>query len=184
MISNGAEVLLKELEGVEVQVYQDAVNKSTIGVGHLILHPVDKNLTAITGLKPNQVKFLTLNQVDRLLDLDLKIFEDTIMEWTDRAGISLTQSQFDSLVLFSFNLGLNNLKTSTLLKKVLANDMRGAYNEFSKWVYAGGRVLKGLVERRFIEATIFISDIEPEYHTTNNNTARLLREYFENLRGI
>jgi lysozyme len=184
MISHAAEQLLKELEGVELQVYRDVVGKRTIGVGHLILTPTDKNLTAVTGMPPLMVKSLTMDQVDRLLDLDLKIFEESVLDWVESANIYITQSQFDALVLFAFNLGLNALKNSTLFKKVLANDMKGAHNEFKKWVYAGGKVVKGLVERRFIEATIFASDFHSEYHTSNNNSARLLKEYFENLRGM
>ena len=184
MISTAAKILLKELEGVEISMYKDAVGKRTIGVGHLVLTPTDKNLTAVTGKPPLAVQQLTLEQVDQLLTLDLHIFQDAIMEWTEKGGVNLTQCQFDALVLFAFNLGLNALKTSTLFKKVLAKDMKGAHNEFKKWVYAGGKVLRGLVERRFIEATIFASDFSDEYQTTNNNTARLLKEYFENLRGM
>ena len=133
MISSAAKELLKELEGVEVNAYRDVVGKRTIGVGHLILTPTDKNLTAVTGKLPLAVQSLTLNQVDQLLSLDLRMFEEPILEWTEDAGIDLTQSQFDALVLFAFNLGINALKTSTLMKKVLAKDIKGAHNEFKKW---------------------------------------------------
>ena len=64
-----------------------------------------------------------------------------------------TQGRFDALVDFAFNVGLGNLRSSTLLKLI----QRGASDkeicrEFEKWVYAGGKVLDGLVERREWEA--------------------------------
>lgn len=64
-----------------------------------------------------------------------------------------TQGRFDALVDFGFNVGLGNLRSSTLLKLI----QRGASDkeicrELKKWVYAGGKVLSGLVERRGWEA--------------------------------
>lgn len=64
-----------------------------------------------------------------------------------------TQGRFDALVDFGFNVGLGNLRSSTLLKLI----QRGASDkeicrELKKWVYAGGKVLDGLVARREWEA--------------------------------
>ena len=64
-----------------------------------------------------------------------------------------TQGRFDAIVDFAFNLGLGNLRSSTLLKLIQsgAPDER-VCKELRKWVYAGGRVLSGLVTRREWEA--------------------------------
>lgn len=64
-----------------------------------------------------------------------------------------TQGKFDAIVDFAFNLGLGNLRSSTLLKLIQsgAPDER-VCKELRKWVYAGGRVLSGLVTRREWEA--------------------------------
>ena len=64
-----------------------------------------------------------------------------------------TQGRFDALVDFAFNVGLGNLRSSTLLKLI----QRGASDkeicrELKKWVYAGGKMLDGLVARRGWEA--------------------------------
>ncbi|WP_405045477.1 glycoside hydrolase family protein [Pseudomonas aeruginosa] len=40
---------------------------------------------------------------------------------------------------------------STLLRKLNAGDVRGACAELSRWVYAGGKKLGGLVRRRAAE---------------------------------
>lgn len=53
-----------------------------------------------------------------------------------------------ALLSFSYNLGINNVKTSTLIKKINNNDHIGACNELSKWVYAQKKILNGLVNRR------------------------------------
>lgn len=70
--------------------------------------------------------------------------------------VPLKQWQFDALVSFTFNLGAGNLYSSTLLKKVNRNpDDPSIRDEFEKWVYAGGRVLQGLVDRRKAEADMY-----------------------------
>lgn len=56
-----------------------------------------------------------------------------------------TRAAFTS---FAFNVGTAKFCSSTLAKKARAGDLRGACAELSKWTYAGGRVLPGLVKRR------------------------------------
>ena len=64
-----------------------------------------------------------------------------------------TQGKFDALVDFAYNLGLGNLKSSTLLKKIKAGaPVEDVQAQFRRWVYAKGKVLKGLVKRREWEA--------------------------------
>jgi lysozyme len=68
----------------------------------------------------------------------------------------ITQHQFNALVSFSYNCGLNNLKSSTLLKYVNINPNDPCIeNEFLKWVRAGGKVMKGLITRRTAEANMY-----------------------------
>lgn len=55
---------------------------------------------------------------------------------------------------FTYNLGSGNLASSTLRKRILADDHEGAKAELMKWVKGGGRVLPGLVKRRAAEAAL------------------------------
>ena len=64
-----------------------------------------------------------------------------------------TQSQFDALVSFHYNTGA--IGKATLTRKHLAGDYAGAAREFDRWVYAGGRVMKGLARRRIAEASLY-----------------------------
>ena len=56
-----------------------------------------------------------------------------------------------AIIDFVYNLGSGNLASSTLRKKILANDREGAKEQIVKWVYGGGKVLPGLVRRRNAE---------------------------------
>jgi lysozyme len=55
---------------------------------------------------------------------------------------------------FAYNLGTSRLKSSTLRKKLIAEDWDGARRELMKWVYGGGKKLPGLVKRRAAEAAL------------------------------
>ncbi|HGM8337746.1 TPA: glycoside hydrolase family protein [Pseudomonas aeruginosa] len=48
-------------------------------------------------------------------------------------------------------MGETQFSRSTLLRKLNAGDVKGACAELSRWVYAGGKVYKGLVNRRKAE---------------------------------
>lgn len=56
-----------------------------------------------------------------------------------------TRAAFTS---FAYNVGTGAFCKSTLVRKLNAGDVRGACAELSKWVFAGGRRLPGLVARR------------------------------------
>lgn len=66
-----------------------------------------------------------------------------------------TQAQFDALVSFAYNLGLGNLRSSTLLQKHNAGDYAGAADQFGRWNKAAGKVMKGLSRRRAAEAAVY-----------------------------
>ncbi|MNQ87056.1 Lysozyme RrrD [compost metagenome] len=71
--------------------------------------------------------------------------------------VLFTQEQFDALVSFTYNLGINALKGSTLLRKLNSGDYEGAADEFLKWNKAGGKILSGLTRRREAERMLFLS---------------------------
>lgn len=75
--------------------------------------------------------------------------------------VGLDDHQFSALVSFAYNLGLGNLKRSTLLKKVNRGDFDGAATEFIRWNRAGGKVLDGLTRRRMSEERLWRGEIDP-----------------------
>jgi lysozyme len=76
--------------------------------------------------------------------------------------VPLKQHQFDALVSFAYNVGIGNLRASTLLRKLNAGDSDGAALEFHRWNRSNGKVLPGLVRRRAAEALLFqgIADLD------------------------
>ena len=66
-----------------------------------------------------------------------------------------TQSQFDALVSFAYNVGLSALNDSTLLRLHKAGDYAGAKAQFARWDKNDGKVMKGLARRRAAEAALY-----------------------------
>lgn len=140
-ITNEGINLIKKFEGLRLEAYLCPAGVWTIGYGHT------------KGVKKGQV--ITQLEADNLLKEDLSSFEKGV---TSLIKSNINQNQFDSLVSFAFNLGLANLKSSTLLKKVNANpNDRTIVDEFLKWVYAKKVFLEGLHRRRQAEANLYFT---------------------------
>lgn len=72
---------------------------------------------------------------------------------------SITQSQFNALTSFCYNVGIEGFKRSNLLSRVNDNPMHPKIiEEFYKWVYVKGRVSKGLIRRREAEIELYFSE--------------------------
>lgn len=76
----------------------------------------------------------------------------------DLLAMGMTSGQwgpFNAIVDFAYNLGVGRLQTSTLRRKINAQDWEAAQVELMKWVRGGGKVLPGLVRRRQAECALF-----------------------------
>jgi len=62
--------------------------------------------------------------------------------------------KFNAIVDFAYNLGVGALQTSTLRRKINAQDWEGAREQLKRWVRGGGKVLPGLVKRREAESLL------------------------------
>lgn len=137
-------LLIEQFEGFKPKMYKDAVGLPTIGFGTLIDTAEEKHLLTAT---------ITKEQAEELLRKELVMIENKLKIMVTS---TLNQNQYDALVSFAYNLGINNLKASTLLKKVNLNPADPTIRtEFNKWTHAGGKVLAGLVKRRQAEADLY-----------------------------
>jgi len=73
-------------------------------------------------------------------------------------NVPLTDGQFDALVSFTYNLGGGALQRSTLRRKINREEHGKVPEQFMRWVWAGGRKLKGLVRRRAAESSFYIAN--------------------------
>ena len=136
--------LIKKFEGFSAKPYLCPAKVVTIGYGSTR----DTDGKAITMAHPA----ITEQQAIALMQSTLVTYEDAVSRYVTAY---INQNQFDALVDFAYNAGAQNLRTSTLLKLLNAKDYEGASNEFSKWVYGGGKKLNGLIKRRLAEKELF-----------------------------
>ena len=138
--------LIKQFEGFSATPYQCPAGVWTIGYGstrHADGTPISPNEKPITEAESADLMFATLSEYERAV--------------SRYVTVPLTQNQFDALVDFAYNAGAQNLRTSTLLKRLNAGDYTGAADEFGKWVMGGGKRLSGLVKRRAAERALFLA---------------------------
>jgi lysozyme len=151
--------LIKHFEGLYLTAYLDAVDVPTIGYG-TIIYP--------NGIKVKTGDHCTEQEAQEYLEFEVNQKAAGVQRLLKE--IPVNQNQFDSLVSFTYNLGIEALHGSTLLKKLLINphdptiykyekDTNGdpMVNscEFLKWVHAGHKILSGLVVRRAREAHLY-----------------------------
>jgi len=134
--------LIKHFEGFEPEIYLDAAGLPTIGYGHLIRkgeHKMFENgISEAAG--------------EALLIKDVLLAEQAVCRLIN---VSLTNGQFDALVSFTFNLGSGALQRSTLRRKVNREEHEEVPEQLLRWVWAGGRKLRGLIRRRKREALLY-----------------------------
>ena len=141
--SDAATFLIRKFEGCRLAAYPDPATGGvpwTIGYGHT------------AGVKRGDR--ISQKQADEFLALDIAQTAENVRKLVTR---DINQNQFDALVSFAFNLGSANLAESTLLRHLNAGNARSAADQFNRWVFAGGVLMKGLVNRREAERQLFVS---------------------------
>ena len=129
---------LMTFEGLRLLAYRDAAGVPTIGYGHTRGVKMGDRITAYWACE--------------LLRRDV----DDVCHEVMALGVVKTQGQLDALVSFAFNLGIHQLRRSTLLKQIRQGAPEQTIRrEFMRWVYADGQRLKGLVARREWEMNRF-----------------------------
>ena len=68
--------------------------------------------------------------------------------------LATDERKCNAIVDFCYNLGIGRLQTSTLKRKIHANDWEGAKEQLMLWTKGGGKVLPGLFKRRTAECAL------------------------------
>lgn len=138
---NKAIKLIKEFESLRLKAYLCPAKVWTIGYGHT------------KGVK--QGMQITEEQAEELLREDMQEAIDVV----ERLSVELSENQYNALVSFVFNIGGSAFAASTIRRKILANPNDSSIRaEFLRWVYADGKMLKGLERRREREADLYFSN--------------------------
>lgn len=146
--SRNAIELIKMAEGFKSQPYLCPANVPTIGYGST--RYADNTPVKISD-KP-----ITVAQAEELLLATLaKEYEPAVNRYV---RVVINQNQFDALISFVYNLGIQALRTSTLLRLVNENKFIAASSEFKKWIWANGKKLPGLIIRRERERLLFLKE--------------------------
>lgn len=121
-------------EGLVLHPYSDPVGLTTYCVGHLALK-TDKIKTFYS--EQECMDIFASDWKKHLTELDSAVKVPYKSEW-----------QRQALNDFTFNNGIGNVKSSTLLRLLNQGKHKEACDQLIRWVYAKGVKLRGLVVRR------------------------------------
>lgn len=96
----------------------------------------------------------TQAQADDRLAQDVERFLKGVRSVVKRPA---TDAQLGAMTSLAYNIGASAFAKSTLLRKFNAGDIGGAAAEFLRWNRAGGKVMRGLTNRRADEKQVFES---------------------------
>lgn len=119
--------------------YQDVAGRWTIGYGH-------------TGPEVCPGLTWTQGRAAEALAADIRNAVNCV---NHAVTFQLTQSEFDALVDFVYNLGCHAFISSRLLTNINTGDLVTAATQFDLWDHAGGKVVAGLLRRRQDETREF-----------------------------
>lgn len=142
---NGLEAL-KRSEGFKDTAYKDGGGVWTIGYGttHIDGKPVEEGMTC------------TEAQATLWLQADVASASTCVNQ---SVKALMAQYQFDSLVNFTYNVGNDAFRSSTLLRLLNARDYSGAADQFLRWRFDNGKEVQGLKDRRVREQDMFLNQM-------------------------
>jgi len=144
--------ILKKYEGFSSKPYSD-YGQWTIGYGTRC--PSDK-------LEYYRVHGISEAEAEKLLREFIENYNKAVNSFADKYNLTMTQNQFDALVLFTFNCGSSWIYNSdqnfhqTMAKGSQA-DPKDVIYWFGSWSNAGGKPLTPLINRRLSEANMYLN---------------------------
>lgn len=137
--------VIKYFEGLRLEAYQCSADVWTVGYGHT------------DDVKPGDK--ISEKQADELLLKDIKWAEDTV---NNNIRVPITQGIFDSLVSFTFNVGVTAFANSTLKNLLNKGFYASAGDQILRWDKVRGQAIPGLTARRQVERKLFYSQAFPK----------------------
>ena len=135
--------LIKKWESCKLAAYKCSAGRDTIGFGNTFYEDGSK-------VKPGDI--ITKQRAEELFNNIVTKFEIIV---TKNVKVIINQNQFDALVSHTWNTGGSNTLFSLVSKKASDSEIRNWFE--TKYITAGGKVLKGLVNRRKEEANLYFT---------------------------
>lgn len=132
--SDNGLIMILGYESCRLEPYRCSSNVLTDGVGNTFDVVIGKK---ITETQAASAFIENVRHFERGLENMIKV--------------PVTAHVWDSIVSFTYNIGLTQFSESTLLKKLNGYDIDGACNEMQRWIYSNGVPLSGLIKRRAAE---------------------------------
>ena len=149
--------LVSRFEGDALKPFPDAMGIMAIGYGHTLSEAEkSKGYISIGGRKVDYKKGLTSQEAMDLLDQDLEPVRQAV---DDMVEVPINRNQRDALVSFAYNVGIDILKESNLLRELNSSNYDAVPNELMKWCRVGDTELPGLLARRREEAELWCKPI-------------------------
>ncbi|UUV17758.1 lysozyme [Fusobacteria bacterium ZRK30] len=130
--------------------------------------------TQINGIKVKKGDIMTLEEADKELIKQLRIYENVVKEVIKLDYIN--QNQYDALVSLCYNIGGSSFRRSDIVKLVNGRNFIGACRIFNLWSKAAGKRSKGLLRRRMSERNLFCSWPDPIVKVVPKNYRETFRE--------
>ena len=137
--------MCRRFEGFRSKPYLCPANVATIGYGST--YYADKRKVTLEDALMDEPTARALLMIE---------LEHTYLPGVLRncPGLILDERRCNAIVDFAYNLGTGRLQTSTLKRKINANDWEGAKEQLMLWTKGGGKVLPGLLKRRTAECAL------------------------------
>jgi len=137
--------LCKQFEGFRSKPYLCPANVATIGYGSTYYADGRKVTLSDPLMSQEEAHILLMAEL-----------EHTYLPGVLRNCLILAtdERKCNAIVDFAYNLGVGRVQTSTLKRKINAQDWEGAQEQLMLWTKGGGKVLPGLLKRRKAECLL------------------------------
>lgn len=141
---SGAAAFIGPWEGLRTEAYRDVVGVWTVCYGET------------KGVKPGDSH--SKADCDAMLKREIASYEaqlDRCLKHPVPMGMKI------ALVSWTYNVGAGAACRSTLVRLANSGDLIGACNQLPRWNRAGGKVWRGLTNRRLSERQMCLTALEP-----------------------
>lgn len=133
--------IISKWEGRRLDPYRDVVGVMTVCYGETRV----------------PMRRYTHEECRQLLEKGVEQFKEGVLKCTP--GLKNRPYQLAAAVSLSYNIGTDAYCRSTVAKRFNAGDLKGACEAFNMWRFAGGKELRGLVNRRKEETKLCLTGL-------------------------